>query len=60
MRPDFRANLGTNWQTFTTEFNTTGFSTTVNDGRLIFYFAGFAWAGDTYYIDNVRLEALKI
>ena len=54
--PDFRPNLGTSWQTFTTEFNTTGFAGTVNDGRLMFYFAGFAAAGDTYYIDDVRLE----
>ncbi|MFZ3169883.1 MAG: immunoglobulin domain-containing protein [Candidatus Methanoperedens sp.] len=58
--PDFRPNLGTSWQTFTTEFNTTGFSGTVNDGRLMFYFVGFATAGDIYYIDDVRLEKVAI
>ena len=54
--PNYNVNLGTSWQTFTTEFNTTGFSATVNDGRLVFSFGGFAAAGDSYYIDNIRLE----
>ncbi len=53
--PDFTANLGTSWQTFTTEFTTTGIGT-VNDGRFVFWLAGFAAAGDTYYIDDIRLE----
>jgi len=53
--PDFTANLGTNWQTFTTEFITSGFTDTVNDGRLQFWLAPFAASGDTYYIDDVRL-----
>jgi len=55
-KPDFTANLGTNWQTFTTEFTATGFTGTVNDGRLMFWLAPFAAKGDKYYIDNVRLE----
>jgi hypothetical protein len=54
--PDFTANLGTSWQTFTTEFTSSGFTGTVNDGRLMFWFAPFAAAGDTYYLDDVRLE----
>ena len=55
--PDFKANLSGSWQTFTTEFNTTGYITaTVNDGRLMFWFADFAAAGDTYYLDAIRLE----
>ncbi|MCD4815081.1 MAG: Ig-like domain-containing protein, partial [Methanosarcinales archaeon] len=57
---NFAANLGTNWQTFSTEFTTTGFTGTVNDGRLQFWLAPFAEAGDTYYIDNVRLEKVDI
>ncbi|MCD4817018.1 MAG: Ig-like domain-containing protein, partial [Methanosarcinales archaeon] len=57
---DFTANLGTNWQNFTTEFNTTGFTGTVNDGRLMFWLAPFATAGDTYNFDNVRLEKVDI
>jgi len=56
--PDFTANLGTNWQTFTTEFTTSGFTSTVNDGRLKFWFAPFAASGDNYYIDNVQLEKI--
>jgi len=53
---DFTADLDTNWQTFTTEFTTTGFTDTVNDGRLMFWLAPFAASGDTYFIDGVRLE----
>ena len=58
--PDYIADLGTNWQTFTTEFNTTGFTSTVSNARLQFYLLPFAKAGDTYYIDNVRLENLDV
>ncbi|MCD4798616.1 MAG: Ig-like domain-containing protein, partial [Methanosarcinales archaeon] len=57
---NFAADLGTNWDTFTTEFTTTGFTGTVDDGRLQFWLAPFAEAGDTYYIDNVRLEKVDI
>ncbi|MCL7413615.1 MAG: Ig-like domain-containing protein, partial [ANME-2 cluster archaeon] len=55
--PEFTANLGKNWQTFTTEFTTKGFTGTVNDGRLQFWFVPFA-AGDTYFIDDIRLEII--
>ena len=54
--PDFKVNLSTGWQTFTTEFTSRGFSGTVNDGRLQFWLAPFAEAGDIYYIDDIRLE----
>jgi len=57
---DFTADLGTSWQTFTTEFTTTGFTGTVNDGRLMFWLAPFATSGDKYYIDDVRLEKVDI
>ncbi|MDD5687225.1 MAG: carbohydrate binding domain-containing protein [Elusimicrobia bacterium] len=55
---NYTANLGTSWQTFTTEFITTGFTTPVTDGRFRFWFTPYATAGDTYYIDDVRLETV--
>ena len=51
-------NLSASWQEFSTEFTTTGFTGSVNNGRLMFYLAPFAKAGDKYYIDNVRLEKI--
>ncbi|MCD4810945.1 MAG: Ig-like domain-containing protein, partial [Methanosarcinales archaeon] len=57
--PDFTANLGTSWQTFTTEFTSSGFTGTVNDGRLQFWLTAFAASGDNYYIDDVRLEIVN-
>lgn len=42
--PDFTVNLGTSWLTFTTEFNTTGFSSTVNEGRFQFWLLPFTTA----------------
>jgi hypothetical protein len=56
----YTAALSSTWQIFTTEFTTTGFSGTVNDERLRFWFASFAAAGDIYYIDDVRLEKVDI
>jgi hypothetical protein len=53
----YTANLGTSWQTFSTEFTTKGFIGTINDGRLMFNLAPFA-TGDTYYIDMVILEKI--
>ncbi|MDD5687129.1 MAG: carbohydrate binding domain-containing protein [Elusimicrobia bacterium] len=55
---NYTANLGTSWQTFTTEFITTGFTAPVTDGRFRFWFTPYATAGDTYYIDDVRLETV--
>lgn len=57
--PYYRADLGTNWQTFTTEFDTTSLTNNV-DGRLMFLLSSFAEGGDTYYIDNVRLENIDV
>ena len=51
--------LGTSWQTFMTEFTSENFTGTVNDGRFQFWLVPFAAAGDTYYIDNVRLEKVQ-
>jgi hypothetical protein len=54
----YNADLGTNWQIFATEFTTSSFTGTVNDGRLRFWIAPFGAAGDIYNIDNVRLETI--
>jgi hypothetical protein len=54
--PDLTVTLTTSWQTFSNEFNSTGFSGTVNDGRMMFWLAPFAAAGDNYYIDAIILE----
>jgi hypothetical protein len=54
----YTAVLSTIWQPFSIEFTTTGFSGAVTDGRLRFWLAPFATAGDTYNIDNVRLEKI--
>ncbi|HEY6585828.1 MAG TPA: carbohydrate binding domain-containing protein, partial [Candidatus Methanoperedens sp.] len=51
--------LTKDWQTFTTEFNTKRFTNTVNDGRLMFYLAPFAKAGDKYDFDSVKLEEVQ-
>lgn len=37
-------------------FTTKGFSAPVNDGRLMFYFPGYATAGDEYWIDKIVLD----
>lgn len=49
-------NLTTGWQSFTVQFTTTGFSATVSDGRLRFWFASLAAAGEVYFIDDVQLR----
>ncbi|MBP1655389.1 MAG: Por secretion system C-terminal sorting protein, partial [Bacteroidetes bacterium] len=50
--------LEQSWKTYTREFTTTGFSGTVMDGMVRFWFAPFATAGDVYYLDDVHLERL--
>ena len=52
---NYSADLGNSWQLFTTEFDTTGFTGKVTNGRLQFSLVGFA-NGDNYYIDNIILE----
>ncbi|MFZ3167372.1 MAG: TIGR03118 family protein [Candidatus Methanoperedens sp.] len=52
-------NLTEDWQTFTTEFDTKHFTGTVDDGRLMFYLAPFAKAGDKYDFDSVKLEEVQ-
>ncbi|HSQ76860.1 MAG TPA: hypothetical protein VLT13_14965, partial [Bacteroidota bacterium] len=50
--------LGCEWSSFSIDFMTTGFSTLVSDGRIMFRFPGLAEAGDVYQFDNVVLERL--
>ena len=53
--PDFRPDLTTSWQTFSTEFNSTG--SAMNDARLMFWFVGVgATSGEEYYFDSIILE----
>ncbi|NTV31000.1 hypothetical protein HGA91_03425 [candidate division WWE3 bacterium] len=52
---NFTPNVSTQWQTFTTEFTTAGFSGEVNDGRLRFFMNGLASNGDRYFIDSIQL-----
>lgn len=56
---EYATGLTTSWNTFTTEFTTSGFSGNVNDARLMFYFVGYASPGDIYRIDNVSLEKIS-
>ena len=48
--------LTSDWQQFSTEFTTTGFSGTTNDTRLRFWPVRYAANGDVYHFDNVVLE----
>ena len=52
---DSVADLTNAWKTYTIQFTTSGFSGTVNDGRLMFRLAPYATAGDEYFIDDVVL-----
>lgn len=51
--------LTTEYQTYVWEFTTANFDETVNDGRLRFWFAPHAEAGDVYMIDNVVLTKVN-
>lgn len=55
-----QVNLGTQWQTFSYEFISSGFATPVQDARLRFSFSKIAMAGDLYRIDAVRLEKVNL
>ena len=48
-------NVTTSWTSFRRDFTATGFSGTVSDGRLRFWFAPYVSAGDRYLIDDVVL-----
>ena len=51
-------NIRKAWNDYSVEFTTSGFSGTVNNGRLMFYLAPYAAAGDEYFLDDVLLEAV--
>jgi len=53
-----QVNLTEGWQRYTVEFKTKNFAGTVDNGRLRFWLAPFAQDGDSYMIDDVRLEKL--
>ncbi len=52
---NFRCDLSTSWKIFKTSFRTANFSATVNDARLMFWFADTAVAGDKFWIDKIVL-----
>ena len=51
-------NLTNVWKRYSVEFTTSGFSGTVNDGRLMFWLAPYDAAGDEYFFDDVVLEQI--
>ncbi|MCL7412083.1 MAG: carbohydrate binding domain-containing protein, partial [ANME-2 cluster archaeon] len=52
---DYVVDLGTSWSEYSIQFTTSGFSGTVNDGRLRFWLSPYDAVGDEYFIDNVIL-----
>ncbi|MEM7125838.1 MAG: PQQ-dependent sugar dehydrogenase [Chloroflexota bacterium] len=48
-------NIGTSWESHTIDFTTRNFGSSVHDGRLMFWMAGHAQAGDTYWFDEICL-----
>ncbi len=50
-----RFDLGTNWQSFSVVFTTSGFTNAVSDARLMAWLAPYDVAGDRFYVDNVQL-----
>jgi hypothetical protein len=53
---DQRVDITTQWQQHELEFTTSGFSQTVSDARLRFWFPGFAVNNDVFFIDSFVLE----
>ncbi|NJD51368.1 MAG: hypothetical protein FIB07_00695 [Candidatus Methanoperedens sp.] len=56
----YEVNLGTSWKQYSIQFTTTGFSTTVSDGRLMFWLAPYDAASDQYYLDDVVLTKVSL
>jgi len=48
--PEYTANLGMGWTTFSTEFTSSGFTGIVNDGRLMFWLAPYAANGISIFL----------
>ncbi|KPQ45106.1 MAG: Carbohydrate binding domain protein, partial [Candidatus Methanoperedens nitroreducens] len=57
---NYVVNLGTSWSQYSIQFTTTGFSTTVSDGRLMFWLAPYDAASDQYYLDDVVLTKVSV
>lgn len=53
-----RFDLGNSWSTHSVEFTTTGFGGSVSNGRLYFWLAMDARAGDVYHIDSIELAPI--
>ncbi len=51
--------LTSSWSEFSVQFTTTGFSGTVNDGRLRFWLTPYAAGGDQYFFDDVVLTKVS-
>ncbi|NJD51367.1 MAG: hypothetical protein FIB07_00690 [Candidatus Methanoperedens sp.] len=56
---NYVVNLGTSWAEYSVQINTTGFSTAVSDGRLMFWLAPYDAASDQYYFDDVVLTKVS-
>jgi hypothetical protein len=56
----YKPNLTTSWGLYFIDFTTFGFSGTVSDGRLRFFFSGYATNGDVYWIDRVQLSEITV
>ncbi|CAG1001596.1 hypothetical protein METP3_03357 [Methanosarcinales archaeon] len=57
---NYIVNLGTSWKQHSIQFTTSGFSGTVNDGRLMFWLAPYDASGDQFYFDNVILTKVSL
>lgn len=53
-------NLGTTWGSYSIQFTTSGFTGTVNDGRLKFNLGPYDAVGDQYFIDDVTLTYTNV
>ncbi len=51
--------LGTSCAVYSAQFTAVGFSDTVHDARLLFWFSSNAVAGDQYFFDEMVLEKLN-
>jgi hypothetical protein len=58
--PFQQVDLTTDWQVFTIDFVSMGFSTPVNDARLTFVMSGLGQAADDYWIDQVSLTTTAL
>lgn len=54
-----QVNLTPEWQRYTVEFTTQNINGVASNARLRFWLAPFAEAGDSYLIDDVRLELVN-